>query len=244
MMRRKKMPYSNQSVICSKGKRMKRILVPVLFLSFVACHKQIDLAKFDPVYRAAKALQAATEAGVEYEEFTQKVEELATELSAVENKIDSENSKEVALGGQYKKILETYRDSRELWKLENEDTASDRFHPGKLNVGDRRGRVLSPFNSFPLKYGIKIEEVRYVPPESERTMHMKPPTPRPMKPLNSPWGSTGEPSHAKEEPEQPDIEIVNPPVASVFQVIDADEALQKIWEHADRELEGVQALMK
>ncbi|MGI8785170.1 MAG: hypothetical protein ACR2L2_16150 [Acidobacteriota bacterium] len=73
-----------------------------------------DKTKFEGVYRAAKAVEGASNSGVNCLKFSELLQSLATELSILSDKISTEQEKELA--ALYVAVSATYQDSSMLWK--------------------------------------------------------------------------------------------------------------------------------
>lgn len=70
-------------------------------------------AKFEPMYRASKTVQAATGVGVSYQQLGELLQRFATEVSIAADR--SETPEEKALVAANLAALETYKDSHAVW---------------------------------------------------------------------------------------------------------------------------------
>jgi hypothetical protein len=134
----------------------KRLVVLTLcLLALTACNR-IDHAKFQPAYRAAKAIQAAVDLGnVNYLEYSSLVQALATECAILKDA--EKNSKETALAERYQNILTAYTDAGTLWQATNNPGDLGAYGEG-LTVG-YESKIMPPFDKFAARYGVKIEAV-------------------------------------------------------------------------------------
>ena len=91
-----------------------------------ACKKPLDpppappptitQSTFDPVYRASKALQGATTAGVSYVQFGELMQDLSTEIGIAKD--HQMNNLDKGLIGLYDEAFATYNFSAALWKAQ------------------------------------------------------------------------------------------------------------------------------
>ncbi len=103
---------------------LRRSLISLLIflLAAVACSKPqkkaaIDQAKFEPLYRAAKAVQGSTSVGVNYLKFSELLQTFATELSIAKDKAQTANEKKLV--EMYAGVLTDYSDSLSIWTAKN-----------------------------------------------------------------------------------------------------------------------------
>jgi hypothetical protein len=112
-------------------KRSLSIVALLWVCGFVACSKPLDpppappptitQATFEPVYRASKAIQGATNPGVTYPKFGELLQGLSTEIAiAKDHQLNEVDRKLIA---RYEEALATYKFSAELWKLKLEARA-------------------------------------------------------------------------------------------------------------------------
>src|ERR1700682_5467766 len=117
---------------------MWRIIALALCLVTVGCgssgtpHKQskVTTAIFEPVYRAAKTVQGATQSGVSYVKFGEVMQQFSTELSiAKDHELNAADKK---LFAHYQDAYDAYQFSKEMWSQKIEVGSEHR--PG-LNPG-------------------------------------------------------------------------------------------------------------
>lgn len=80
----------------------------------MSCSSKIDQAKFENLYRTAKAIQGSIEVGVSYDKFTELLQSLSTELSIANDKAKSEKERELLKS--YSEVLACYHESAIVWK--------------------------------------------------------------------------------------------------------------------------------
>lgn len=85
----------------------------VLVMLFVACGPS-KRVKYEALYRAAKTLAASTSTGVNYSDFTNRVQALETEVMISKDKANT--SDQVYMVAAYAKLLDIYKDSINVWK--------------------------------------------------------------------------------------------------------------------------------
>jgi hypothetical protein len=78
-----------------------------------AAKPALNRARFDAVYRAGKAIEAAMPIGVDYSHMGELIQRFATELSIAADQADTEQEKEVIAA--YEDGLSAYRDSMTVW---------------------------------------------------------------------------------------------------------------------------------
>lgn len=102
---------------------MKIQYFPLILLVVVsaACSKQkemtgpqFDHAKFEPVYRAAKSIQAATSVGLNYQKTGELLQNFATEILIAKDKTESDGER--LLVARYEEALPIFKHSLALWK--------------------------------------------------------------------------------------------------------------------------------
>ncbi len=85
----------------------------VLFIFLGSCTSEIDQKKFEKVYRAAKTIQSATVVGVNYQKFSELLQDFSTELSITDD-IEKSDLEKMLLK-QYKVGLSAYQDVNIIW---------------------------------------------------------------------------------------------------------------------------------
>lgn len=111
------------------------------------CGRGIDFGKFENVYRAGKSLENITDDKVNYKEFEERLQNLATAISVAEEKVLTEKEKELLT--MYSEAYTAYRDSAVLWKY----TLYRTFDP---EVEEEARPVLEKYN-IPLSYSSSRE---------------------------------------------------------------------------------------
>lgn len=123
----------------------------------------IDQAKFEGVYRAAKAIQGATASGVSYITFRQLLQGLTTELSIARDH-GPFSERETALEGLFAAALRHYEISADFWKLKID--SSDAMWKGEIPIQIDDPRKPSDPSLVMLAglYGIPVHDRFYSPP--------------------------------------------------------------------------------
>lgn len=80
---------------------------------------KFDATKFDGVNRAAKKIEASTSVGINYQQFGELLQNLATEILITRDKLTTD--KERSILAQYTTIVDAYKDSHLLWQYKIED---------------------------------------------------------------------------------------------------------------------------
>jgi hypothetical protein len=129
------------------GRRIVAVSVLAWFAILAACHKSpppsppkpvmvkratVDQKKFEPLYRAAKTIQASQVVGVNYQKFGELLQAFATEISIARDKASS--AKEEGLISKYADALLTLHDSGALWKEQIDDARYDFIPAGRIFV--------------------------------------------------------------------------------------------------------------
>jgi hypothetical protein len=71
-------------------------------------------AKFEPLYRAARALDGALAVGTSYADFNALLQRFATEMIVADDRAQSQGEKELV--GSYRDLFVTYKESATVWK--------------------------------------------------------------------------------------------------------------------------------
>lgn len=127
--------------------------------------KTISRSKFEPVYRASKAIQAATGTGVTYEKFGELLQALSAEIAIAK---DQElNQHEVHLMKLYDEALTHYRVSSELWSAKLQ--ATNKIWKGGIPLMDTLAGVpetydipTSPQGEFPNVFILPSNSIQIV----------------------------------------------------------------------------------
>ncbi|MBZ5500144.1 MAG: hypothetical protein LAP85_27430 [Acidobacteriia bacterium] len=110
---------------------MKLQYFPLILLVLIsaACFRpkettgaQVDHAKFEPVYRAAKSIQAAISVGLNYQKMGELLQNFATEILIAKDKAESDMER--LLVARYGEALPIFKDSLALW---NEQIDSSKY---------------------------------------------------------------------------------------------------------------------
>jgi hypothetical protein len=86
----------------------------ILLLFSISCAPQIDKNKFENVNRAAKTIEGSVKIGVNYQRFSELLQNMSTEATIVKDQIKTEE--EAELLKRYEIILETYQESGIVWQ--------------------------------------------------------------------------------------------------------------------------------
>ena len=147
----------------SRGEVLKRAIPILLFLS-VACSgvkPEIDQAKFEKLYRTAKAIDAATTVGITYAKLGELLQNFATEVSIAKDL--STMQSEISMVGTYEEALGIYRDSAQLWKASLDSTIDDAIPYYSVGwIGDKYG--LQPIEYY------RIANVMVIPKDTFRLL--------------------------------------------------------------------------
>src|SRR5262249_40875750 len=91
---------------------VRRLLGALLLsASAIACAKD---TRFEPVYRAANTVHAATQGGVDFKKFSDLVSALSTEEAIALDHALTPDEKQLAL--EYQVLTDIYRDSLVVWR--------------------------------------------------------------------------------------------------------------------------------
>ena len=112
-------------------------------VALASCSGGVDQKKFEAVYRAGKAIEAGTDTGVNYPQYTQLLQQFQTEI-AVLNGRTSGDAETKALNA-YTEALNAYRQAIVFWQLKI-DGASDRIP------------VLETLTPIATKYHMRLED--------------------------------------------------------------------------------------
>jgi len=150
-----------------------RSTVSTLFLLMVivvSCSQKrvmIDQAKFESLYRAAKAIEASITVCVTYAKFGELLQSFATEVSIAKDR--GKSPEEMKLIGLYFDVLTAYNDSQTVWKAKIDDARYQEMREGQIPADSVEVAAVAG------KYGLKITERRYkyvrgryntIPPDS------------------------------------------------------------------------------
>jgi hypothetical protein len=80
-----------------------------------SCSPRFDRTKFEPTYRATKAIESAIEVGVTYPKLSELTQALATEIAIATEAAKTEGEKELA--SAYAAALLPLKDSLAVWTL-------------------------------------------------------------------------------------------------------------------------------
>lgn len=111
--------------------RLNKGFIVLIFLSFcISCSREenkerqakvnrpskIDQSKFDDIYRNAKTIEGSIAVGIDYKDFQQLLQNLATQILIAKDKINSEEERKLL--DSYSGALTMYLDSSELWNID------------------------------------------------------------------------------------------------------------------------------
>lgn len=91
------------------------LLLFVLVACIFACDN-VDKAKFDQAYRAAKAIEGAASVNVTFNQFRELLQSYSTEVTILKDKINTKNEKEQRIFKLHQNALQAYSDSMTLWQ--------------------------------------------------------------------------------------------------------------------------------
>jgi hypothetical protein len=120
------------------------LMVLMGFFLFVGCSPKVDQKKYENLYRAAKAVEDATEVGVNYQKFGELLQVLSTELSIASDKPKSDTEKKLVLS--YLEVLRTYQDSAIVWTQKIEDARHYYVPPGQVYVNGDMVALVSKYS--------------------------------------------------------------------------------------------------
>lgn len=109
--------------------------------------------KFEPANRAATAIKAATDVGVSYNQYSQYIQQLATELAIVSKDATSQNEQSAVRA--FQSVIEAYKDAGAFWE------ACIRFYSHRDNnlaYGWGLPLGLTNMEWFASKYGIQTHK--------------------------------------------------------------------------------------
>jgi len=109
----------------------------------------IDVAKFDPLLRAASKVKASTGVGLTFIQFGQYLQEYATEVMIIKGKV--ENAKEKEILDYFSNALEIYNDSKTIWNAKNNDRlstalAADGVSTPNIEITDELSPIVQKYN--------------------------------------------------------------------------------------------------
>jgi hypothetical protein len=118
-------------------KMLKNFLALLLAFFFLngACSFEpgIDKGKFAKVKMSAQAVKTSTAANESYEQVTGRIQQLATDIAALKNKVTTQKEKELL--DAYSVLLANYQDGLVLWKYKLDFTFFDFVLKGRIYVG-------------------------------------------------------------------------------------------------------------
>jgi len=136
-------------------KHMKTIIIMSFAVAIVSCSgnqalRKIDVTKFDAVYRAAKATEAAANVGVNYQEFGKLVQNLATEVSIAKDRASTPD--ESNLVSMYAGVLDSYKDSLAIWKAKIDLAGKDFPFKGAIPCVGEIATIASKYELPPIEW--------------------------------------------------------------------------------------------
>ncbi|MEO5360602.1 MAG: hypothetical protein H7843_09150 [Nitrospirota bacterium] len=89
--------------------------------------------KYEKIYHAVNKIKAATEVGVNYNKFTNMVQDLNAEHSILLNSGNIKDEKEIKIMKVYAEILEVYVDSLKIWRYTIENITKEDYRKNTIN---------------------------------------------------------------------------------------------------------------
>lgn len=124
---------------------MKNKLFPtILLLLCISCAPKIDKNKFENVNRATKSIEGAIKVGVNYQKFSELVQNMSTEIAIAKDKIKTDEEK--GLLERYDSILESYHESGVVWQNKIECSPYDWIPTGQIYVEGDLEPIISKYN--------------------------------------------------------------------------------------------------
>lgn len=167
---------------------------------------QVDQKKFEPVYRAAKAVEASANIGMDNHKFNDLLQTFATEASIAQDRADTANEREVV--AEFKRVLEIYTDSKTLWDKKIKQEQEQATEAGYIRWTWHRHHPPYSKDATDTDASTKALVEKYDLPSFHRVQHHR-----------SPW--------SRKETEQIDFESDDLP---------ADDTIKLVWERASAAL--------
>lgn len=121
----------------------KAILI-ILVLFIIGCAPKINKNKFENVNRATKSIEGAIKVGVNYQKFSELLQNMATEIAITKDQIKTEEEK--GLLNNYDSILEIYQESALVWQNKIGCVAYDWIPVGQIYVEANLEPIVSKYN--------------------------------------------------------------------------------------------------
>jgi len=134
---------------------------------------QDDQKKFEPVYRAAKAVEASAVIGMDNHKFNDLLQTFATEASIAQDKAETAKDREIV--EQYQKVLEIYTDSKTLWDKKIKQEQVQATEPGFIRWTWQRHRPFYPKEALDTDDSTKAIVEKYKLPSLHRLHHHRSP---------------------------------------------------------------------
>lgn len=119
-----------------------------------AIGRGIDIAKFEPLMRAANKVKASTSVGVNFNQFGQYLQDYATEVAMIKGKISTD--KETEILRQFNAALEIYNDSKVIWNCKINDSVTTEFESKGLQPEDFW--INEDVAAIAQKYNLEVKE--------------------------------------------------------------------------------------
>jgi len=147
------------SLLCFGGcQKPKDDSLPPSQIEQVVNRNKVDVAKFDAVVRAASKVKASANVGMNIEQFGQYIQEYATEVEIIKNKLVSDKEKEIL--NYYSNALEIYNDSKLVWNYKNNDPVGADLRRAGVDTGkiwlNPGGQVLNELTGIVQKHKIEV----------------------------------------------------------------------------------------
>jgi hypothetical protein len=123
---------------------------------------KVDVGKFEPLVRAASKVKASANVGMDFRQFGQYIQEYATEVEIIKNKVSSDKEKEIL--NYFSNALEIYNDSKIIWNCKNNDPVRASLEQyGAAATGGKiwlapGGVVIDELNAIVQKYKLEVHE--------------------------------------------------------------------------------------
>lgn len=131
------------------------LLLAVLLLAGACSSEQeINRGKFKKLSEAAQAVKTSIAAGASYQQFSELLQNLSAEITALRDKATSKKEKEVLK--EYSTLLGIYQDGHMLWKYKLEFAPFDFVPKGRIYVSQDLEPIV-------FKYSFPVESHLYKP---------------------------------------------------------------------------------
>jgi hypothetical protein len=118
----------------------------------------IDVAKFDPLVRAASKVKASTGVGLTFIQFGQYLQEYATEVMIIKDKVGNDKEKEIL--DYFSNALEIYNDSKAIWNAKNNDPVSSKILY-EYGIASANIEITDEISPIVQKYNLTVKELSF-----------------------------------------------------------------------------------